>query len=90
MTAARKVHAKQALFFLTGFAGSNLMFTNRSHEWCISMEHAEKELICVECGEPYSTVGSEQYLEPPYDYRKGAARYCLACWLGVGLEDQAD
>lgn len=46
---------------------------------------------CEECGEEYSPRETAQddshYFDPPYRYDQVCARYCLACWLGVGPND---
>jgi hypothetical protein len=48
---------------------------------------------CEECGRSYleeeTFEESPEYFPPPYDYGSGVARYCLACWLGVGPGDTA-
>jgi len=46
---------------------------------------------CVECARMYDEEAYWQsnasYFDPPIDYSRGAERYCLACWLGVGPND---
>lgn len=51
----------------------------------------DAERRCQKCGARYSerTSIDSHYFEPPYDYRRGYERYCLACWLGVGPKDSA-
>jgi len=44
--------------------------------------------LCTECGQQYSIQellsNHALYFEAPHNYDRGCARYCLACWLGVG------
>ncbi len=68
--------------------------------WPCWLEHCEEDpvedladtRICKGCGGEYSCKDecgkSGFYLDPPWDYSSGSEEYCLACWLGVGPNDE--
>lgn len=55
------------------------------------MDSSPTPHLCETCGLPYVVNEScGNHMSPPDDYGRGFSRYCLACWLGVGLLDDPD
>jgi len=59
----------------------------------VSSKVSGQKRVCDECGQGYSVdetrITQPGYWEHPYNYSEGSAKYCLACWLGVGSKDVA-
>jgi len=59
----------------------------------VSARLPEQKQICSECGQEYSVeetlTACPGYWDRPYNFSQASARYCLACWLGVGPKDVA-
>ncbi len=53
------------------------------------MDSSTTPRTCETCGLPYELDDvADSHMNPPDDYRFGYQRYCLACWLGVGPDDE--